>query len=359
MIIRTVRAAIDRTGWEWDAPGPYFSQPYTWREALAWVANNLVGPSDRHCGLSPEIESGTMANPIAPELTVGFVGDIMPWGAVQLRVADEVRAFFAGVDFLAGNLEGTIVTGRAPHVFMGLAHTDAVLDLLAELHPPERTVLSCANNHAADYGWALFRRSYEMVRERGFVPIGLADEAIAILGGKVAIAASTAWSNRPCAYVARLGELAEGLLAKEGPPFCILCPHWGYELQAYPHPRQIAEAQRLLGRWGMIVGHHSHCPQPVSLYGPLTGGERRLVAYSLGNFTFGLNLQKHLRGVVVKVALGPGPDGRWRVGRVDWQRVAVRFMGRSRAVVTLAEAQSSRSAAGRRFEGRALPFNRV
>jgi hypothetical protein len=338
VIIRTIRSDTDRTGWAREAPGPYFSQPYTWREALAWVANYLIGPSQRHRGLSPEIESGTVANPIAPELTVGFVGDIMPWGTVELRVADDVRAFLAGVDVLVGNLEGTIVTGRPPHVFMGLAHTEAVLELLAELHPPERTVLSCANNHAADYGWALFRRSYELLGKRGFVPIGLADEAVAILGGKVAIAASTAWSNRPCAYVARLGELAPVPPAQEGPQFRILSAHWGYELQSYPHPRQITEAQRLLGEWDMIVGHHSHCPQPVSLYGPLAGGERRLVAYSLGNFAFGLNLQKQLRGRVVRAALGPGRDGRWQVGRVAWQRTAVRFVGRSRALVTVAEA---------------------
>ncbi len=301
----------------------YFSQPYSLREAAAWLAHNVLGPSSAGRDLTSWIASGTEANPIRPELTLAFIGDILPLHGMRFRIADEVRSFVRDADLLVGNFEGTLVSGRPPRVFLGQAHDEDVLDLLAELAPPERTVLTCANNHAADYGWERFARSCERLEARGFTIAGRADRPAVTIAGKVVLASATAWSNRPCGYVARLADVRRDATA--GAAFHILCPHWGYELRRYPDRRQILEARRLIAEWDMIVGHHSHCPQPVTLVS--AAGARQLIAYSLGNFAFGLKLRHHRHGLVLKVRIGPGADGQWAAGTIEWVATEIGFAG--------------------------------
>ncbi|MGH7517936.1 MAG: CapA family protein [Gemmatimonadales bacterium] len=304
-----------RTGW--------FSQPYSLSEAAAWLAHNVLGHSSAGRDLTSWIAPGTEANPIWPALTLAFIGDILPLHGVRFSIADEIRSFVRDADVLVGNFEGTLIDGRPPPVFLGQAHDEDVLDLLAELAPPERTVLTCANNHAADYGWDRFTRSCERLEAHGFTVAGRADRPAVTIGGRVVLASATAWSNRPCSWVASLANMGEDVAA--GPGFRILCPHWGYELHRYPDRRQILEARRLIAGWDMIVGHHSHCPQPVTLF-PAAGG-RRVVAYSLGNFVFGLKLRHHRHGLVLKVRIGPRTDGRWAVGRIEWIATEIGFAG--------------------------------
>jgi len=316
-------------GWRRDPPRQWLSQPYPWREAAWWVAKTLFGPARAHAGLVPRLDQNVCTEAITPRMTVGFLGDIMPLGAREFVVDDRVKAFFAGVDLLVGNLEGTVIDGRAPSRFMGQAHTRATIDLLADLFPPERTLLTCANNHAGEYGWALAAESQRILEARGFGVVGRADEPAALVDGRVLIAVGTDWTNRRCGYAARLEALER--LAEVDAALRIACPHWGYELEANPRPPQVARAGRLLRQWDAIVGHHSHWPQPVTLY-HTTGGPR-LVAYSLGNFTFGLNFSKHLQGAILRLELGPRADGRWAVGRVAWRATRIRFLGQRYGVV--------------------------
>jgi len=321
-------------GW-WREPlrgGRWFSQPYPWREAAWWVAKNLFGPSRAHHGLAPALDHDVRTEAITSQVAVGFLGDILPLGAREYVVGDDVKSFFANADLLVGNFEGTVIDGRPPSRFLGQAHTRATLDLLAELFPPERTILTCANNHAGEYGWERSARSQRMLEARGFRVLGRADEPAALVDGRVLIAAGTAWTNRPGGYAARLEALER--IAEVKAAFRIACPHWGYELEAYPRPAQLADAGRLLQRWDAIVGHHTHWPQPVTLHH--AAGGPRLVAYSLGNFTFGLNFSKHLRGAILRLELGPRADGRWAVGRVAWRLTRIRLVGRRYGVIETA-----------------------
>ncbi len=308
----------------------YFSQPYGLRDAAAWLLHNVAGPSRRHADLTSGVPSGVIANLIRPALTIAFVGDVLPFRGAAYRVSDALRAFLEGTDYLVANFEGTIVEGRRPRpprVFMGQAHSMQVIDFLADLFPPERTVLTCANNHAPDYGRELFERSRALLEARGFVTIGSVDKPAVLIDDAVAVAAGTDWLNRPAAYVQRL-DPAPPVLA--GARFRVLCPHWGYELESFPRPAHVRRAKGLLEGWDMIVGHHSHCPQPISLHeGPAA---RHLVAYSLGNFTFGYNLRHHLHGVVLKVSVGPLGDGTWAAGRVEWRPITIRFAQRAAVV---------------------------
>ena len=306
----------------------YFSQPYGLRDAAAWLLHNALGPSRRHAGLTSVVSSGTIANPIRPALTLAFVGDVLPFRDASYRVGDALRTFLGGADYLIANFEGTIVEGRAPRVFMGQAHSPRVLDFLADLFPPERTVLTCANNHAPDYGRALFERSRALLEARHFRTIGSVDTPAVLIDDVVAVSAGTDWFNRPAPYVQGLDAVPP---VRADAAFRVLCPHWGYELESFPRPAQVRRATRLLEDWDMIVGHHSHCPQPISLHD--AAATRQLAAYSLGNFTFGYDLRHHLHGVVLKVSVGPQRRGdTWAAGRVDWQPSVIRFARRAAVV---------------------------
>ncbi len=309
----------------------YFSQPYGVRDAAAWLLHNVAGPSRRHADLTLGVPSGTVVNPIRHALTLAFVGDVLPFRDATYRVSDALRAFLASADVLCANFEGTIVEGRPPRVFMGQAHSTQVIDFLADVFPPERTVLTCANNHAADYGPKLFERSRTLLEAGGFRAIGSVDSPGTLIDGVVAVAAGTDWLNRPAAYVQGLDPAPR---VHANAAFRVLCPHWGHELESFPRPTQVRRANRLLEHWDMIVGHHSHCPQPVTVRNGGRQATRQLVAYSLGNFTFGYNLRHHLHGLVLKVSVGRQCDGTWAAGRVDWRPTVIRFERRTAIVQT-------------------------
>ncbi len=304
----------------------WFSQPYPPREALRWVANNLWGPSRRYAALTPWLPAGSVLEAITPRYRVAFVGDLMPLRGRRCHAAPELRAALADADLLVANLEGVLTAGDEARVFMGQAHDAGTIGFLADLFPPRRTVLSVANNHAGDFGERAFERSCTCLAAAGFRLIGRRDQP-GITVDDIHVAAATDWSNRPCGYVWHVEPPGP-----DGPVrFRVLSPHWGYEMEAYPRPAQLDRTRRLLARWDLVAGHHSHWPQPVAT---VTSGDRpRLVAYSLGDLTFGLPFRRYLRGLVLVVEIGPRTDGIWGVGRVRWWRTQVVLDGRRTATV--------------------------
>jgi poly-gamma-glutamate capsule biosynthesis protein CapA/YwtB (metallophosphatase superfamily) len=246
-------------------------------------------------------------------MKLAFAGDIMPFGQMDLHPGTKLREFLAGSDALIANLEGCIVPAPRRRILFGLRHSLAVIDFLEELAPETRIVLSCANNHAADYGFQAFAESCAALEERGIEVIGRRDEPSIVLGGSVSVTACTSWSNQRCRYLATLEEVGE--YVTPAAKMNILFPHWGHEMELFPRADQVKRARDLLIRWEAIVGHHSHCPQPVTSN---TRGGRRLVAYSLGDFTSGLVLDKYRHGIVLRVRVGPDSQGRWRAGEVEW-----------------------------------------
>jgi hypothetical protein len=313
-----------------DRPRRWFSTPYTLREQIEWLWWYFLGPTRDDAGLTSFLPRRTVLNPVTPRLILAFAGDVMPaWGRA-IAPAPEVAAFLRGADFFLANLEGAI--GSARRVFLAQVHDASVLGFFEALFPPERTVLSCANNHAGDFSRREFEHSCAVLRDRGFRLIGLRDAPSALVGGAVNVAAATWWSNHPCDYVVKPDDL-DGAF-RPGAAMNVLFPHWGPEGHRYPAPRWVEEAARLLARWDMIVGHHSHCPEPVAAVE--ARGRRRLVAYSLGNLSSGWAPPHFRWGIVLKAAVGPDAAGIWQVGAVEWSFTTVRPTGRGRSRLDLA-----------------------
>jgi poly-gamma-glutamate capsule biosynthesis protein CapA/YwtB (metallophosphatase superfamily) len=267
----------------------------------------------------------TVLNRVVPEMRLGFIGDILPLRDARFTIDPEVRGFLRDVDYLVGNFEGTLTGPAVRSVFMAQAHKDDTLELLNTLAPANRTVLLCANNHSGDFGKEGYHHSVQRLRASGYRVTGEACHRQLRLRSGIELAAGTAWSNRPAQFVADLdtASLREG----SNGSFGVLCPHWGYELETTPRRRQISQAADWLRRWDLVVGHHSHTPQPLVVSSTPDG--RRLVAYSLGNFTFGYDLRHHCQGIALIVDIGRGQDGQHQVGRVAWIKTMIDF-GRAR-----------------------------
>jgi hypothetical protein len=302
--------------WARDLPRRRIPIPYDFGETLVWIKNNLFGPSTTYEELTEFIPQSIVLNEITPVTTLGFFGDLMRLKGKKLHFADDLKLFFADADYLIGNFEGTITSTEG--VLMASVHQEEVLRALKRLFPPERTVLTNANNHTCDFGWVEFNKSYQLQKKHGFLVIGRKDQPSILLGDHINVANVTQWSNQPCTYLAEFTDIYK---AYDPAVFNVLSPHWGYEMQMYPNPEQIAEGKNLLKNWDMIVGHHTHAPQVITAYE--TDDSRKLLAYSLGDFCTYLEIDKYRHGIVVKAEVGPDSEGNWKVGRVEWRCSAI------------------------------------
>ena len=160
-------------------------------------------------------------------------------------------------------------------------------------------VVNLANNHTGDYGDAALLDTLRHVREAGMRPVGAgATEAGAYrprylrrLGLRVAFVGfstilpfefralgadpGTAWAfpDRVRRAVARARRRADVVIATF---------HWGNEREPQESPAQRALAGVALDAGATaVIGAHPHVLQPIERL-----ADKRLVAYSLGNFVF-------------------------------------------------------------------------
>jgi hypothetical protein len=84
-------------GWRREPTRWWLSQPYPWPEAVGWLAKNLFGPARDHVELRAPIGPEVRAGAITPNLTVGFVDDILPFGGHGFSVGEDVKAFLDGI----------------------------------------------------------------------------------------------------------------------------------------------------------------------------------------------------------------------------------------------------------------------
>jgi len=307
------------------------STPYNFNEKSAWLSNNLFGPSTRYKELTPFIPETTTLNTITPMVTIAFLGDIMMIPGKRLTFSGELKQFFSSADYLIGNFEGTITSAKRG--LLGSKHSEQILVDLKALFPPERMILTNANNHTCDYPVQELERSYRLQKQHGFIPIGLKQEPTVLLNNKISVASVTKWSNKPCPYLVEFADI--DAVYKKNAAFNLLSPHWGYEMQLYPNPTQIDNAKELLKKWDMIVGHHSHVPQVITSY--KAANSNRLVAYSLGDFCTFVKHDKYLYGIVVKAEIGPNKDGIWQVGKLEWRFSYARHLDKNTIRVELTD----------------------
>lgn len=187
-------------------------------------------------------------------------------------------------------------------------------------------VVSLANNHALDYHHAGMLETMRLLAEHKIDWVGAGKnihEARAPLireinGVKVGFLAYTemwfvharepiSWEgteDEPGVAPARLDIIVEDVGKLRSKADCVIVTiHWGkeYTHELTPEQKRLARAAVDAGA-DLVLGHHPHVLQGIEFYG------KGVIAYSLGNFVFDLNLPKTWETMMLEFTLSPrGP----------------------------------------------------
>ena len=230
------------------------------------------------------------------------------WDFLFANVADVFRQ----ADFGFVNLETPVAPahsrGSKPFQF------DAPIHLLEALKFSGVKMVSFANNHVFDQGYAGFGETQEHLREQGLLFVGAGGTAEAawkpvILeknGIKVGWLGMTRWLNGgrnpekesdphvaffpyPDESMGAKGfeenEVLEAIKAARAQcDLLVVSIHWGVEYAVAPNAKDMDIAHDMLEAGASaVVGHHPHVLQPIETY--LTHDKRNtVILYSLGNF---------------------------------------------------------------------------
>jgi poly-gamma-glutamate capsule biosynthesis protein CapA/YwtB (metallophosphatase superfamily) len=232
---------------------------------------------------------------IFPQVCISFVGDCtigndVRWPAFDQMVAKEGYAyFFSGVksvlaadDYTVANLETTIIDSGIPlekkFRFRG---RPAYLNILKE---GSVECVTLANNHSWDYGDSGYAQTQRNLSENNIDFFAYDKTLIRDIKGL------------RFAFIGQSFTLQDSVLARikalrDSVDFIVVVIHWGNEREYRPDSKQKAMGHALIEAGAdMAVGHHPHVLQPVEKY------HGKYIAYSLGNFVFGGNInprEKH------------------------------------------------------------------
>lgn len=306
--------------------GIYLSQaPQSLPDRLrAWVQNRLRNPIDAFRLLAQQTD---YADPWAGEVSLLAAGDIMLDRDVKKSGLEkgweylfaETAPLLRSADLSFANLESPIgAAGRFINMFQ--APSQAVEGLaFAGLD-----VLSLANNHALDYHHEGLLETMRLLREYGIDWVGAGrniEEArrplIREVGGvKVGFLAYTemwfvyarepiSWQatpDEPGVAPAELDQVVEDVHRLRGQvDVLVVSVHWGKEYVHEPTPEQMSLARAAAEAGADIVlGHHPHVLQGIEFWG------KGVIAYSLGNFVFDLNLPSTWETVLLQFTFTRG-----------------------------------------------------
>ena len=303
--------------------------PYDLKESWRWLRKYIAGPEMSNAIHPPFPAKHSILNAIDNKMEIVFFGDLMNLYARELVFGPELREWVKSADYIVVNLEGPL-TPHSAYLYLKQRNDPSILTALKSLAPLDKFIFSVGNNHALDYGGSELRRCINRLREQSCHVIGTATHPSVNLRDKVVVAGATLWSNK---HGTELQRLTPEFTSQPAPAQVqILYAHWGHEFELYPRPMQVREAQLHLKRWDAIIGHHSHCPQPIVL-GP------KPIAYSLGNFAVGYAKPVLNYGLTVKLTLGPAiseaESAPWKLGALDWEFTGISLADKKTAKVNL------------------------
>jgi len=259
------------------------------------------------------------------QVSFAVAGDVIPHEAVRAAAAaagdgepgwavlfSDVADVFEGADFGFVNLE-TPVAPEHSHGTKAFLF-DAPVELPEALKASGIKIVSFANNHVMDQGWAGFTESREHLKEIGLEFAGTSDDVATAWqpvfteanGIKVGWLGMTRWLNgnrnpdkddqphvnfypypgeangAPGADEATV--LAAVKAAKAQCDLLVVSVHWGIEYATAPRPEDVDLAHKMLEAGAsVIVGGHPHVLQPIETY-QTQDGRDTVIFYSMGNF---------------------------------------------------------------------------
>lgn len=313
--------------------------PYDKKETWRIILKNAFGvDTKRNKNIVEYIPKKLKLNDIIkPKLRLGVIGDIMDMNRYIWIPGDDLKAFFKDCDCLLGNFEATIVRS-SDKVAKGVIysaeqrHDDNILNSLSDLFVPHKTYLSVCNNHAGDFGEKLFLTSLNKLKDKGFHVFGTRNEPFVDLSNEIRIVGSTKWSNQNCDYILPLDESTQYIKPDS---FNILYPHWSNELELYPRPETVKLGKKYIEKFDVILGHHSHIPQPISL--AEHNGIPTIIAYGLGDISTRLKLNKYHYGIAIKMDIGNNKENHPCIGDLEWSFTKCDLLSKKEFQTTLTD----------------------
>ena len=259
------------------------------------------------------------------QVSFAVAGDVIPHQAVREAAASagpdeagwqalfsDVSDVFKSANFGFVNLETPVAPahskGSKPFMF------DAPVVLLDALKASGVRIVSFANNHVMDQGWAGFAETREHLRDEGLLFAGSGDTAqtgwqptiTEANGIKVRWLGMTRWLNgnrnpdkddQPhvnffpypgesggAPGMDEAGVIAAVKTARAQCDLLVVSIHWGIEYAPAPRPEDVDIAHKMLDAGAsVIVGHHPHVLQPLETYATVDG-RNTVIFYSMGNF---------------------------------------------------------------------------
>ncbi len=297
-----------------------------WRLALGTLALAVAGAA-----LLTAFHTRRHAAVVVPyphelaQVSFAVAGDVIPHGPVRssaeaagdgeqgwAALFSDVADIFHGADFGFVNLETPVAPehSRGSKAFM----FDAPVALPEALKASGINIVSFANNHVMDQGWAGFAESREHLKEAGLLFAGTSDNVATAWqpviteanGIKVGWLGMTRWLNgnrnpdkddqshvnffpypgesggAPGADKSQVLAAVKAALAQCD--LLVISVHWGIEYATAPRPEDVDIAHKMLDAGAsVIVGAHPHVLQPIENYRTQDGRDT-VIFYSLGNF---------------------------------------------------------------------------
>jgi poly-gamma-glutamate synthesis protein (capsule biosynthesis protein) len=254
-----------------------------------------------------------------PDARLLFTGDILLSRQVAVEMErtgaspwDSIAPFFAGADWVAGNLEGVIGSETqclVPERELCFTDSDTTPRLLARAH---FGAVSVENNHAGDIGTDGRARTRAALEAAGILALDfehsprftrIGDVTLGLIGVNLVPAADGQVQSVPSVALAQKLRLARSLAN-----VVIVSIHWGTELQPWVNASQHSAAEWLVEHGAdVVVGHHPHVvQQPECVHG-------RPVFFSLGNHVFDQRFPATKEGLIADCRIH---GGRLRCGGV-------------------------------------------
>lgn len=277
---------------------------------------------------------GAAQPPLERPVELLFVGDIM----LGRQIMDSNQPFvyaagwLAASDLTIGNFEASLGEN-----YRGLTESagddpSRPIRLIAppsaalELQSAGFDLLSLANNHSLDGGFAGLAATAQALEDAGIGVIGAGpSEAAAYLPARreirgvrlaflgvnavrqpvdpAAAVGSRDW--RPARWdLKRITEAIQQ--TRQAADAVIVLAHWGDEYETRPGPSQMDGARRLIEAGAdIVIGSHPHTIQPTEVIevDNADGKQIGFVAYSLGNFVFDQRDPRAQYGIALRVSL--------------------------------------------------------
>jgi len=251
-------------------------------------------------------------------IKLAVLGDIYPSGPCEAALTQpdggqtfgRIPAFLSRFDYVVGNLESPLTTGREP-ISKGGPNLRADPNVIHGLKGLGLDAVGLANNHILDYGEAGLRDTIDICQQHGLGVFGAGKDisaakkplVVTINKCKVAfvgfaereysIAGQSSAGAAPLDIYASLAEIAK---IRRDVDALIVLYHGGIEHYQYPSPSLQRLCRALVDAGADFVScQHSHCIGASEVYGG------RPILYGQGNFLFNF---------------GEGRDHRWQSGLI-------------------------------------------